>query len=327
MGGKGWALMVEQDATTNDFEALIKVAERYYMEGQTQSQIARQMGISISTVSRLLKRALKEGIVRITIVRPHGRQSGLELGLCQKYKLSEAIVAQVPAEAYRTDAWRQRLADVAAPAIDALIKPGVTIGIGRGRLMAALCNALGAYATARYITSVQVMGEDVSQHSPNRAAELARVMAETYSGTSYYLNAPALVDDPALAEMLQRSSGINQLQAFYERLDLMLVGVGPLRGSALDINGLLKEEHICQLEAVGALGDICGHFFAADGHFVDAAYPGRAIGMSIAQLQRCPQVVLVAAGDDKVNAIRALLRTGTVHALVADERTALQLAG
>jgi len=318
-------MTAERETTGSDLDVLIDVAERYYLKSQTQSQIARQMGISVSSVSRLLSRALREGIVRITIVRPHGRQPGLEHSLCQTYHLSEAIVAQVPREAYRTDAWRERFATVAAPAIDARIKIGQTVGIGRGRLMAALGTALHAYATPRHMTCVQVMGEDVSQHSPNRSAELARVMAEMYGGLSYYLNAPALVDDPALAAMLQRSSGINQLQAFYERLDMMLVGVGPLRGSALDANGLLREEHIRQLEGAGALGDICGHFFASDGRFVDAAYPGRAIGMSIAQIRRCPQVVLVAAGDEKVPAMCALLKTGMVHVLATDERTALQL--
>ena len=50
--------------------------------------------------------------------------------------------------------------------------------------MAAWSTALHPYATD--VTCVQVMGEDVSQLSPNRSVELARVMAEMQGGLRYY---------------------------------------------------------------------------------------------------------------------------------------------
>jgi DNA-binding transcriptional regulator LsrR (DeoR family) len=315
----------ERNEAHSNLDLLVRAAESYYLENKTQAQIADLLGISTSTVSRLLSRARDEGIVRIAIVRPVGRRSNLEQALRRQFGLREAIVVGVPASAANTEIGRHTIATAAAPAIDALIKPGLVVGIGRGRSLAALATALQPLATPRFVTIVQVMGEDVSRQSPTRSAELARLLAEMYAGTSHFLNAPALVDDSALAELLLRTPGVSEILPLYDRLDIMLVGVGPLRGSALDRNGLLHPAQIDHLEAAGALGDICGHFFADDGRFVDAAYPGRAIGISEEQFRRCPCIVAVAGGQEKVRPLCALVAARMVHVLVTDESTALQI--
>lgn len=313
------------DLSHTEVDLLVQAAESYYIENKTQSQIARQLGISPSTISRLLSRARDEGIVRISIIRPQGRHSSLEQALRERFAISAAIVVSVPPSVMDHEAIHRIIGTVAAPYIDALVKPGMLVGVGRGRTLAALTEALWPFATPRRVTIVQVMGEYDAQQSPTRAAELTRLIAEMYAGTSYFLNAPALVEVPALAELLLHTPGVSQVLPFYERLDMMLVGIGPLRGSPLAMNGLLSPEHIIQLEDAGALGDICGHFFAEDGRFVDDAYPGRVIAIGEAQLRRCPCIVGLAAGDGKVPALRALLEAHMLHVLVTDERTALQI--
>lgn len=315
----------EQDSGRGDLDLLVRAAESYYIENKTQSQIATQLGISASTVSRLLSRARDEGIVRIQIIRPHGRHAALEQTLRLRYQLVDAVVASVPTGDSDEEALRRILGIVAAPAVDALIAPSITVGIGRGRSVAALADALQAVATPRHITLVQVMGEYGSQQSPARSAELTRLMAEMYAGTSYFLNAPALVADSALAELLLSTPGVHQIVPWYDQLDMMIVGVGPLRGSPLEQDGLIRADQIDALDAAGALGDICGHFVEAHGVFIDDVYSGRAIGISAEQLRRCPCVVVVAAGPSKVPMIRALLDARLIHVLVTDERTAFQV--
>ena len=57
-------------------EALITVARMYYVQAETMDAIAHHLGVSRSTVSRLLKEARERGLVRVTIVdpdRPLGR--------------------------------------------------------------------------------------------------------------------------------------------------------------------------------------------------------------------------------------------------------------
>src|SRR2546428_13526556 len=53
--------------------------ELYYRRGRSQKDIARALGVSAATVSRLLKRAFDEGLVRVELDLP--RREQLEAGL------------------------------------------------------------------------------------------------------------------------------------------------------------------------------------------------------------------------------------------------------
>ena len=65
-------------ARTDELRLLTKVARLYHERGMRQSDIASQLDLSQATVSRLLKRAEDERIVRITVSMPHGTYTELE---------------------------------------------------------------------------------------------------------------------------------------------------------------------------------------------------------------------------------------------------------
>jgi DNA-binding transcriptional regulator LsrR (DeoR family) len=47
---------------------MIKVSEMYYLDKLSQSEIAKKLKISTSTVSRILAQSLKKGIIKVEIV-------------------------------------------------------------------------------------------------------------------------------------------------------------------------------------------------------------------------------------------------------------------
>ena len=59
-------------ARIDELRLLAKVARLYHGAGLRQSEITERLNVHQSTVSRLLKRAEKEGIVRITFSMPSG---------------------------------------------------------------------------------------------------------------------------------------------------------------------------------------------------------------------------------------------------------------
>jgi len=79
-------------ARTDELRLIAKVARLYYNRGIRQADIAQQLDLSQATVSRLLKRAEEERIVRITVSVPHGAYTELEEDLQAAYGLKEAIV-------------------------------------------------------------------------------------------------------------------------------------------------------------------------------------------------------------------------------------------
>ena len=74
-------------------DLLVSVAKMYYEDNLSQLEIARRIHVSRPTVSRLLKVALREGIVQIRI--NDLSSSALELGerIVMKYGIGKAIVA------------------------------------------------------------------------------------------------------------------------------------------------------------------------------------------------------------------------------------------
>src|SRR5215210_52226 len=79
-------------ARTDELRLLSKVARLYYERGVRQADIAAQLDLSQATVSRLLKRAEAEQIVRITVSVPHGAYTELEEHLQAAYGLKQVIV-------------------------------------------------------------------------------------------------------------------------------------------------------------------------------------------------------------------------------------------
>ncbi len=57
---------------TPELRLVARVAQLYHLDGMRQVAIAERLHLSQATVSRLLRRAEREGIVRISIQQPRG---------------------------------------------------------------------------------------------------------------------------------------------------------------------------------------------------------------------------------------------------------------
>ena len=62
--------MARENLSAEDFEHLARIAHRYYSDGLTQEEAAREFGLSRSKVQRLLERARWAGVVHLDIEAP-----------------------------------------------------------------------------------------------------------------------------------------------------------------------------------------------------------------------------------------------------------------
>lgn len=76
----------------DDIRLIVKIAQLYYDQEMTQAQIARELGIYRTTISRLLKRGRELGLVTIAINYNYNDNLWLEQQLKQKFALKEAVV-------------------------------------------------------------------------------------------------------------------------------------------------------------------------------------------------------------------------------------------
>src|SRR5204862_390401 len=105
---------------------MVQCLELYYKQGRSQKDIAVALGVSAATVSRLLKRAMDEGLVRVELDLP--RTEELESGLVQTYGLREAVVV---ASGGRGDL-RAELGAAAAAYFEKIAENGMRVGLSCG---------------------------------------------------------------------------------------------------------------------------------------------------------------------------------------------------
>ena len=299
-------------------ELLTEIATRFYLQGHTQIQIAQQMGLDPSTVSRYLKRARDEGIVRVEI-RPPRRQN-VELGrrIAERFGISRVVVA-APSGAEST------LAPVAADFIGGLLRSGMRVGTGWGSTLASVFQLMEPGAVTG-ISIGQLAGGLTGSVPGIEGHELVRQLASLYPDSRvHYLHAPSIVDAPAIRSAIMTDSSVQSALANAAASDLALVGIGEIEADATLIqSGHLGPEDLRRLRDLGAVGSMNARFFDQDGRPI-TWLDERTIGISWQELKAIPLVVAVAGGAHKAAAIRGALRTSCVTVLVTDEDAARSL--
>jgi deoxyribonucleoside regulator len=299
-------------------DQLVDIATRFYVTGQSQIDIARSIGLDASTVSRYLKRARDEGIVRVEIERPRALHGDLGLELAQGFHLKRAVVVTGEPGQGAT----QAVARAAADYVNSQLFNGMRLGLSWGRMLSAAMHMLPPGTVSDLDISL-LHGGVGTAGAGIQGVELARHVASLHPRSRvHYLHAPVLVDSPDIKDAMLRDGSIRAALESAASRELALVGIGTLDESAPLIRfGHISRHDRERLLAAGAVGDMCTRFFTPEGepvHVLD----DRLIAIEWDELRRIPLVVAMAAGVDKRDAILGALRSGCMNVLVTDELTA-----
>jgi DNA-binding transcriptional regulator LsrR (DeoR family) len=296
-------------------EQLIEVATSFYRHGKSQIEIAHELGLDPSTVSRYLKRARDEGIVHIEIRPPRREHVDLGRDLAGRFGLQRAIV--VP-----EDSDDDGLYAVAADFVSSSLVTGMRLGISWGQTLAGTVRFLQPRAVSG-LAIAQLTGGLSDAEPGNQCHELVRHLAQLYPNSQVkYLHAPAIVDSAAIRAAMVADRSVSDALESAARSEFALVGIGSMGDDATLMRvGHLDRADRDRLLTSGAVGTLNGRFFDALGRPV-GHLERRTIAISWDQMAVIPTVVAVAAGPTKVGAIAGALETGCLDVLVTDEATA-----
>lgn len=314
-------------------KAEFTAAQMYYVQNRTMEHIAHEMGVSRSTVSRLLREAREQGIVRISVHPPMDRASALEHQLSQLFGVN-AHVAQAgtrDSAAHRADA----TAVLAAAVLDQLVEPNSIVGLAWGATMTSVVRRLQGREVPG-VQAVQLNGAVNSQpefmDSPsgiNLGMGVVEHFARAYDGRAHLFAVPAFFDYEQTKQALWRERSTRRILNMQRRVSLAVFGVGTFSGGApsqVYSEGYLSREDLDQLNAERAVGDVCTVFLRGDGSWRDIELNSRCSGMPPDVLRRIPRRLCVVNSPHKVAALRAVLEVGLVTDLVLDQSTASALA-
>ncbi len=309
--------------TTNPYLLkLARVARLYYEKNLTQAEIAEQMGVSRSQVSRWLTEARELGIVEIRVRGMWGKVADIQSQMEERFSLKEALVMDTGGRGYAQVI--QGLGVLAATRLSELLEGEMTLGIAWSTGVYQVVSALRS-AQQKGVTVVQLVGAVGSVNPLLDGPDLARWLAQTLSGKYQYLPAPLFASDPETRDAILREPLIREALDLAEHADMALVGIGavsPPHLSSLFHAKRLTEKDLKEIEAAGGVGDICGYFYDIKGCLLDLNLHRRIIGVSWEALHRIPLVMGVAGGREKAPAILGALRSGVVDYLVTDSEAA-----
>jgi DNA-binding transcriptional regulator LsrR (DeoR family) len=304
---------------------MAKVARMYYGLGIRQQEITARLNIHQSTISRLLKRAREANIVRISVSVPSGIFPELEEGLEAKYGLSEAIVVDcLPDEQQMV----RDLGNAAAFYLESTMKEGEIVGISSwSRNLLAMVDALRPSQRGNGGKVVQILGGLGSPDAQSHATSLTQGLAHELGAAAVLLPAPGIVGSSEARKVLEGDSYVQQVLNLFPKIGTALVGIGSIQPSKLlaSSGNTFSPSELRQLQAKGAVGDICMRFFDAQGHLVSTPLHNRVIGIELDALKQVKRVVGVAGGARKEEAIRGALRGKLINVLITDKASAENL--
>jgi DNA-binding transcriptional regulator LsrR (DeoR family) len=298
-------------------DLLTDIATRFYLHGATQADIAADLGLNPSTVSRHLKRARDLGIVRFEIVPPAPPAADLGRQVAAKFGLGRAVVLPSGSP--------EQFAAGAAAFISGQLRTGTKLGLGWGETLASVIRNLVPGGVSDLVVAQLAGG--LREPAPGiQAHELAAQVAGLYPGSRVrYLHAPAIVDSAIIRVALAHDGSIAEALLAAADTELALVGVGDVSDAATMFRyGEVTPADRARLIEAGAVGSMNTRFFDEAGRRVDVL-EGRTIALEWDQLRAIPTVVAVAVGTAKATAIAGALRTGTIDILITDQATAVLL--
>jgi len=300
-------------------DLLTDIARRFYLGEESQIDIARDLGLDPSTVSRYLKRAREEGIVHIEIRSPRRQDVDLGRDVALRYGIARVVVAP------KSDDLDEAFGPIAAEFVGGLLRSGMRLGVSWGQTLAAVIRHLRPGLVGG-LSIAQLAGGINDPTAGIQGNELVREAAELFPGSQvYYLHAPAIVGSAATHDVLLTDRTVQAALEVGGRSELALVGIGQMEpGATLYRGGHVGMDDWARLLDAGAVGNINTRFFDADGSPVDFL-EGRTMAISWSALRAIPTVVAVAVGRDRADAIRGALATGCVDILITDEPTAQAL--
>lgn len=299
-----------------------RAAWLYYVAGNTQDQIAAKLGVSRQSAQRLVSLAVSEGIVKVRIDYPIANCLDLAKRLRERFGLKFCeVVPTDPA----SDSATLGVAQATAAEIERWLsrKEPAIIAMGTGRTLKAAIEQLPKIEAPQHRV-VSLTGNIY----PDGSAAYYNViftMADKVKTRVFPMPLPVIATSEHERETLHRQAMIRPTIELAAKADVTFVGLGELNESApLVVDGFLNRDELAALQQAGAVGEIVGWAYDADGKFLKNLTNDRVASATIPDRENS-LVIASAMGKKKRECIGAAIRGRLVNGLITDESTAESL--
>jgi DNA-binding transcriptional regulator LsrR (DeoR family) len=302
-------------------DLVIRAAWLYYVAGNTQEQLASKLNVSRQAAQRLVASAVADGLITFRI--DHPIRACVELEEALRIAFSLDYVEVVPGDADLDGV--VGLGGAAARQLETHLSPKAptVLAFSTGRTLRATVAQVAPMERPQH-TVVSLIGT-MTRDGRASPYEVVMRLADRVGAKCYPLPTPVVTDTAGERELLQSQRSYRVVQALVDQAKVAFVGVGTIDATApLLIDGFITGEELGVLTRAGAIGEVAGSAFDAQGHLIESAVSARSTAIPI-ELPGTRLMIGIAGGRAKAAAIAAALRGRLLTGLITDEAAARRI--
>ncbi|HHY70077.1 MAG TPA: hypothetical protein GX519_00075 [Thermoanaerobacterales bacterium] len=283
------------------------------------------LNISVPTVSRLIKRAVKDKLVEFVIRDPYIECIKLEEQIKQAFDLKDVIIAPSPHlkdenKVESTENRKKLVALEGARYIQRIITENDVLGISWGKTMYHLIHYLNPCqkVNAAFVT---LHGSVSSIESELDVRTLVSRIAMTFGGKNYSLLMEGLMSNAEIVNSIKQEKNVKRVFEIFDRITISVCGIGsfyPQVESALSKSEYLCGSELAKLKNKNVAADLALRFIDLDGNECDTDLKDRTLSIDLDKFKKIKTKITVAAGQSKAHAVLAALKGKLVDVLITD---------
>ena len=306
----------------NEDRLLVKIAQMYYEENKTQSEISKILGIHRTSISRMLKTIREKKIVKIFINYDFGGTLSLEEELKSVFGLRDAVI--VPSTPNQDKKIKVSLIGAAAADyLGRIVKDNDLIGVSWGEALAETVNAMEKKDCKGVVCIPLIGGPSGKLASSFHVNTIAYEIASKLNGKSMLIDSPAICESEEIKKELMETEYNHELSELWKKINIAVCGIGsPLISKHSNWQGFYADNLLESLKGEQVAGDILSRFYDINGKVLDTIISKKMISSELDNLKNADYSIGIAESLDKVAGILGALRGKYINVLVTTEETA-----
>lgn len=318
--------MESDDVTNVRTRDALRAAHLYYVQELTMEDIATEMRVSRSSISRLLAYAREIGLVEITVHPPQDGVDSLTERIIDRFGVTAEIV---PTPVRAGDAERlARVARSAARRVASLADDNMSIGIAWGATVSAIARELPSRPLHNvHVVQMNGAANPMTSGLPYASSILER-FASAFGADVQLFPVPALFDDPHTKDLMWRERSVRRVLDAQDDIGMFVFGLGSPRAdvpSHVYSGGYLSGDDLHSLMRDGIVGDCATVFYRIDGSSSGIRLNERSSGPSLDAIRRIPRRLCAVSSLSKLDALKGALAAQLITELVIEESLARRL--
>ena len=294
----------------------------YYLAGNTQDEIAKKLGVSRQTAQRLVSLSVTERLIKVRLDHPLGRCLELADRLKQQFGLQSCeVVPADPTSISNT----LGIVEVAAAEMERYLvsQHPVIVALGTGRTLRAVSEQVSPMECPQHkiVSLVGNIGPDGSA----TVFDVASRVGDRVGAPHYPMPFPVVAATVHEKNLLLTQKSLRNVMDLAAQADVSFVGIGTVDdNAALLRDGFVRPDELRAMVKAGAVGEITGWSFDANGKLVDGLVNDRVLSAPLESLSS-RKVIGVAMAPARFRAIKGALNGKLINGLITNELMAEQL--